>query len=280
MAATTTSTLSDLFVNIVAQARFTAEEQSLMLGLVQQFDIAGTSGTTIQVPKYPAIASADLVEGTDLSSSTVTTTSVSIAVKEVGAQVVLTDLAAMGSGNPAQELGTALGNSIATKIDQDLIALFSGFGTSFGSAGTELTGSRFFQAAATLRNNKVTGDLYAVINPLAAYAMKSNFTNTFGNDGALVGSDLANDAMRSGYIGQIAGIQVFESANVAVDGDDDAVGAVFSKEALAIALKRDFNLETQRDASLRAWELNATACYGVGELDDTYGVGLLADAVL
>jgi hypothetical protein len=45
-------------------------------------------------------------------------------------------------------------------------------------------------------------------------------------------------------------------------------------------MKRDFNLETQRDASLRAFELNATAVYGVGELDDAYGVELLFDAAL
>ena len=32
MAATTSTSLDDLFVNIIAQARFTAEEQSLMMG--------------------------------------------------------------------------------------------------------------------------------------------------------------------------------------------------------------------------------------------------------
>jgi len=34
MAATTSSTLDDLFVSIVAQARYTAEEQSLLRNLV------------------------------------------------------------------------------------------------------------------------------------------------------------------------------------------------------------------------------------------------------
>ena len=84
--------------------------------------------------------------------------------------------------------------------------------------------------------------------------------------------------MRNAYVGQIGGIDIYESANVTIDGSDDAKGAVFVPEALAIAMKRDFNLETQRDASLRAFELNATAIYGVGELDDDYGVELLFDA--
>jgi len=134
-----------------------------------------------------------------------------------------------------------------------------------------------FKAAATLRANKVTGVINAVVHPYQAYALKANLTNTFANPN---GGDLQNEAMRNGYVGSIAGINVYESANVAIDGNGDAKGAVFAPEALAIAMKRDFNIEPQRDASNRAWELNATAIYGVGELDDSFGVELLSDATL
>jgi hypothetical protein len=277
MAATTSSTLDDLFANIIAQARFTAEEQSLMLGLVTQYEIGAQAGKTIQVPKYPAIAAADLTEGTDMSSTTVSTSSASITVGEVGAQVLLTDLAAMGAGNPADELGTVLGNAIATKMDQDLIALFDGFSASIGTAGAEITVADIFKAAATLRANKVTGVINAVVHPYQAYALKANLTNTFANPN---GGDLQNEAMRNGYVGTIAGVNIYESANVTIDASDDAKGAVFAPEALAIAMKRDFQIEPERDASNRAFELNATAIYGVGELDDSYGVEILSDAAL
>lgn len=275
MAATTSTTLDDLFANIILQARFTAEEESLMLGLVTRYDIGNVAGKTVQVPKYPAITAAGLTEGTDMSSTTVSTSSQTITVSEVGAQVVLTDLAAMGAGNPAEELGTVLGNAIATKIDTDLIALFDGFSTSLGGAGTEITVSDLMKAAATLKTNKARGQMAAVVHPWHAYQLKANLTNSFANPN---GGDLQNDAMRNAYVGQIGGIDIYESANVSIDGSDDAKGAVFVPEALAIAMKRDFNLETQRDASLRAFELNATAIYGVGELDDSYGVELLFDA--
>lgn len=277
MAATTSSTLDDLFANIIAQARFTAEEESLMLGLVTQYNIGDEAGKTIQVAKYPAVTAADLTEGTDMSSSTVSTSSVSITVGEVGAQVVLTDLAAMGAGNPAEELGTVLGNAIATKMDADLIALFDGFSTSFGAAAQEITVADLFKAAATLRNNKAQGDIFAVVNPFQAYQLKANLTNTFANPN---GGDAQNTAMVNAYVGTIAGIDIYESSNVTVDGSGDAKGAVFSREALAIAMKRDFQIEAQRDASLRAFELNATAIYGVGELDDTYGCEMLFDATI
>lgn len=277
MAASTSTTLDDLFANIIAQARFTAEEQSLMLGLVTQYNIGNQAGKTIQVPKYPAIAAADLTEGTDMTSTTVSTSSVSVTVGEVGAQVLLTDLATMGAGNPAEELGTVLGNAIATKMDTDLIALFDGFSGSIGSAGAEITVADLFKAAATLRANKVTGVINAVVHPFQAYQLKANLTNTFANPN---GGDLQNEAMRNGYVGTIAGINVYESANVSIDGNDDAKGAVFAPEALAIAMKRDFQIEPQRDASNRAFELNATAIYGVGELDDSFGVEILSDAAL
>lgn len=277
MAATTSTTLDDLFVNIIAQARFTAEEQSLLMGLVTRYDIGADAGKTIQVPKYPAIAAADLTEGTDMSSTTVSTSSVTITVQEVGAQVVLTDVAAMGAGNPAEELGTVLGNAIATKMDQDLIALFDGFSSSLGAAAQEITVADLFKAAATLRTNKVTGPLAAVVHPYQAYQLKANLTNTFANPN---GGDAQNTAMVNGYVGTIAGIDIYESANITIDGNDDAKGAVFAPEALAIAMKRDFQIEPQRDASLRAFELNATAVYGVGELDDSYGVEMFFDAAL
>ena len=277
MAATTSTTLDDLFVNIIAQARFTAEEQSLMMGLVTRYDIGADAGKTIQVPKYPAIAAADLTEGTDMSSTTVSTSAVTISVQEVGAQVVLTDVAAMGAGNPAEELGTVLGNSIATKMDKDLIALFDGFSSALGGAGTEITVADLFKAAATLRSNKVTGRMSAVVHPFQAYQLKANLTNTFANPNA---GEAQNTAMVNAFVGTIAGIDIYESANITVDGSDDAKGAVFAPEALAIAMKRDFQIEPQRDASLRAFELNATAVYGVGELDDSFGVEMLFDSAL
>ena len=274
---TNSTTLDDLFVNIVAQARFTAEEQSLMLGLVTQYNIAGQAGKTVQIPKYPAITAAALDEGTAPADTDVSTSSVTVTCAEVGNSVLLTDLAAMGAGNPADELGTVLGNAIATKIDSDLIALFSGFSGALGGAGSEITVADLFKAAATLRANKVTGSMAAVVHPFQAYQLKAGLTNTFANPN---GGDLQNEAMRNGYVGSIAGIDVYESANVAIDGEADAVAAVFAPEALAIAMKSEFNLETQRNATRRGTELVATAVYGVAELDDSYGVKITADAAL
>lgn len=274
---TTSTTLDDLFANIILQARFTAEEQSIMLGLVTRYDIGNVAGKTVQVPKYPAITAADLTEGTDMSATEVSTSSVTVTVGEVGSQVVLTDMAAFGAGNPAAELGTVLGNAIATKMDTDLIALFDGFSTSLGATTQEITVADIFNAASRLKAAKAPGQYSAVLHPYQAYQLKANMTNTFANPN---GGDLQNEAMRTGFIGTVAGVNIYESANVTIDGSGDSKGAVFAPEAIAIAMKRDFNIETERNASLRAFELNATAVYGVAELDDSYGVEMYFDAGL
>jgi len=278
MASTTTSTLDDLFTSIVREAIFTAQESSLVRNLVTTYDISGDDGKAIQVPVYPEVSAAGLTEGTDMSSTAVSTTSVTITAAEVGVQAVLTDLAARSSSRDiAGDLGKVLGEGIAKKMDEDLIALFDGFSTSVGSAGTELIASHIFSAAARLDNANAPGQKYMVIHPYQAYNLKANLTNTFANPN---GGDLQNEAMRNGYVGRIAGVDIFESANITRDGSDDAKGAVFVPQAIGLAVKWDINIEPERDASIRGWELNATACYGVVELKDDYGIEMYFDADL
>ena len=45
-------------------------------------------------------------------------------------------------------------------------------------------------------------------------------------------------------------------------------------------MMQDLKLETQRDASLRADEIVATAVYGTGELHDSYGIEMLNESVI
>ena len=67
--------------------------------------------------------------------------------------------------------------------------------------------------------------------------------------------------------------------NNSIDVNTDAVSAVFAPQAIAFDVRRAYRLEPERDASLRAWELNATMvyAYGLGERP-TWGVKITADA--
>ena len=104
--------------------------------------------------------------------------------------------------------------------------------------------------------------------------MKKALTNTFVNPNAGV---LQNEAMREGYIGRIAGIDIFESSNVVETSASDVTNAVFSRDALGVAVAEQMKIETQRDASLRADEVVASTRYGVAVLHNSYGVKLIGD---
>jgi len=190
----------------------------------------------------------------------------------------LTDLARNSAPrNVVADIGRLFGEGIAKKMDQDLIALFDGFSTTLGDGTGAISAASIFNAASTLRAAGLPIDeCVAVLHPKIAYDLKANLTNTFANPNA---GDLQNEAMRNGFVGTLAGIKIFETSNMANTGTaGDYKGAVMHKDALALATMQGIKIETQRDASLRADEIVATAVYGVGELHDSYGVEMHFDS--
>lgn len=277
---TTTTSLNDLLPSIVAEAMFVANERSIMRNLVKTYDLPMGSGKTVTVPRYPVQSAAVLTEGTDLSNTAISTDGATLTVREVGIMATVTDLARMTSAsNVIADVGRVIGEAVAKKMDQDLLGLFAGFSTDVGGASTAMSASLVAKAVATLRANAVPGDeIFCVLHPYVAYDLKANLTNTFANPNAGI---IQNEAMAAGYVGTLFGVPVFESANIANTGTaGDYVGGVFHRNALGLAMLQDIKIETQRDASLRADEVVATAVYGVGELYDTYGVAVTADSSL
>ena len=277
----TSSTLSELYTEIVAEALFVASERSIMRPLVKNYAVTG-GGKSVEVPIYSAVSASAVSEASDLSNTAIDPTSKTITCSEHGLMTTLTDLARNSAPrNVAGDIGRLFGEAIAKKIDKDLTAKFGGFSTTVGSASTAMSASLIFQAVAKLRANSVPGDnLNAVIHPQVAFDLKSGLTNTFANPNPGVG----NEALRSGLVGQIAGVNIFETSNMTDSSSNDPgttgdyKGAVFHPDALGLAMMQDLKIETQRDASLRADEIVATAVYGVGELNDTNGCEVEADS--
>ena len=270
-----------LYANIVQSALFTLNEQSIIRPLVRTYDMTGTPGLTAQVPVYPTVSAAGVADGTDLSNTAFATTKKEITASEVGVMVTLTDLLEEASNDDtAAAVGRQLGAAMAEKVDTDLAALFTGFSNSVGAVETEITVDDMFKAAATLRNNKAPGPYVAVLHPYQAFQLKKLLAGN-GNT-PMNNHDLANEALRTGYVGQIAGIQIFEST--VITGPDSAgdgfIGAAMSADALGYMVKRSMRIETQRDASLRATEIVGSMAYGTSELIDAYGVKIIADAAL
>jgi N4-gp56 family major capsid protein len=180
----------------VQEALFVASERSIMRGLVKNYTLAPSQGKTIQVPIYPIQTAAAVTEGDEVGNTAVSTDVATFDVAQVGLRTLVTDMAVnASSSNVVSDLGRLFGEAIARKIDQDLIAKFSGFTTNtVGNTSTVVTPALLMQAITKLKNNAVPTDgLVMVLHPSIAYDLKAALTttgNTVFGQGAF--GDVAN----------------------------------------------------------------------------------------
>src|SRR6056300_93524 len=122
MAISTTTTLNDLYANIVQAAAFTLSERTVIRPLVRNYNMVGSPGLVAQIPKYGTIAAAAVAEGTDLSTPTTFSTDVTtVTASEIGVNVSLTDIAREGAAEDvAAAIGRQIGDGMANKVDQTL----------------------------------------------------------------------------------------------------------------------------------------------------------------
>lgn len=266
----TTTTLNDLLAPIVQEAMFVAQEKSLLRGLVRTFTVPRNSGKVLQVPIYPVSTATDLTEADDLTPSAVSTNVANITLAEVGLMTNVSDLSLNYSeSNVISDIGRLFGEAIALKMDQDIAAQFDNFTTTAIGSGTgdNINAADVFNAIAKLRTKSIDpAGMVCVLHPLVAHDLKSSITSTFGAPA----SEMGNEAMRTGLVGNLGGIPVYESAAI-TSASGVSKGAVFHRDAIGLAVGDDIKIETQRDASARATELVGSATYGVAQLQETYG---------
>ena len=281
MAGSTTTTLNDLLPEIIQEAMFVASERSIMRGLVKNYALAPGQGKNVNVPIYPIQTAAAVTEGNEVTNTAVSTNTAQLTVSPVAIRTLLTDLArTSASSDVVADLGKLFGESVARKMDSDLLALFSGsFTNAVGNASTTISAASIFQAVAKLKSQGVPTDgLACVIHPAIAYDLKANLTNTFANPAS---GDVQNEAMRMGYVGMLAGVPIYESSNIANTGTTgDYYGGLFHRDAFGVGMIGDIAIETQRRASFLGDDIICSASYGVGVLYELYNVQLLNDSTI
>lgn len=279
MAVTQVSDLNSLFNLIYERALFVARENNLMAPLVDNRSASGWMDRKVSI--RPQVTAVSVGETEDFNSPTTFGKSVKATVtpSEAIAQVVLTDRDMETDPDPAVADATMeLGMSIATKIDVDLLALFDSFSADIGDgAGNAATLSNVAAGVAILGNNKARqyGRVNVVLHPYHWHDIWIELGQPSTNFPA---SNFANEALRDYYVSNMLSSDWYTSANIAIDASDDAVSGLFVRPALMLDTRRAPRLETERDASARAYELNMTAGYGVGVIRQEFGLGFTADA--
>ena len=275
----TTGSLENAQNIIIAAARFTEEHNAPAMNLIEQFTLPKGS-KQVTVPKVGQMSMQDLTDGIDIiDEEDIGMTTVDLTASEVGAKIILTDkLVRQSSENVFSMIGRQLGDGMARKKDSDVLALYSGFSTDFGTAGSAMTLANVSAAIAYAKGKKFGSNVYIVQHPFAVWDIAN--TAVTASTTYPVPAGWSADLLGNFFSGlrPINGVPIFEDGNISIDSSDDAVGVVADKSALAVLKSVDMNKEQDRDISLRATEIVITADYGVFELDDSKGVGLTLDA--
>lgn len=279
MANNSSINLESLVINTRTEAVYSAQESSLYLpgGIIPITPVpAGSS--VLQVP-YLAEASAAEVDisgnafgSDDFTSNALTDTKNTFNVGVYAARTILRDL----GGIDPMTVGTQLGKSVAKRFDQAVTALFDDFDTNTAITGSGsnnlLTVNDIFKAAATLRAKGVMGPLYGIFHPEQVYAIMTELTGT-----SFAASDAQNEAMAQGFIGRVAGVNMFQSAFITVDEGASGAdhlwnGLVFERDAMAIGIQRGVNVEVARRAEAVGNDVVASLHAAVGVVDKNRGV--------
>lgn len=286
--ATTLNDLTDTIPTVIEKARYTETFGFPMAALVQNIVKRNKKGSTVNIPYWNTLEASTLTEAVDMGGEEkLTDTNVQITLNEVGCKVILTDNLIEDDQEDVKGVaGTLLGNAMGLKRDEDLLALLDNGTTSLCGTGTELTMGHIAAARACLQglavssggpcpgpytvvlHPYVTLDLVDVVTPIVPTATYFNVT----------GGDLPDEIVRQYTIGRLFGMNIVEDGNITIDSTPDAKGGAFGPQSIILATARDWSVEPERDASLRAWELNCVGRYGVGNYLNGWTVELYSDA--
>ena len=265
--------LDALMVPTQAATVFAAQENSLYLpGLIIPSVSVAAGSASAQVAVMGSVDATVVTnngDGTqeieaDIASKLPTNAKKPINLDLIAARTVLRDL----GGIDPSEMGRVMGNAIAAEVDKQCsVAIGTGLGTAVATGGNLL--HDLYDAIGTIRAAGETGALNCIV---AATAYKG-FMEKIGSS-AFAGGETQNAAMRTGFIGMIAGVPCYVSSHF--DATNTGLTtpnfAVFSQDALRMAMQGGVNLEVERRAAAVGNDIVASAAFGVAALDATRGV--------
>lgn len=281
MAITKVSDLNSLYADIYERALFVSRDMNLMQGLVT---VRGAQGYMVRrVSTRPQLTAVTKAAGVDFASPTTfgRTAGNTFTPAVAFAQALLTDEdVATDPDSAVQDVSREGGMAIASKVDTDLVGTFSSFNTDKGAAGAALTIAKCAAGISVMRNSSVQGPFSFVLHPYGWHDVWTELGQPAATFDML--GEVANEALREFYVGRFLAAQWYVSANISVDGSDDAVSGVFNAEAIMLDVREGFMMEPERDASLKATEFNFSMGYAYGVYRDSasasYGIALTHDA--
>ena len=292
MAITRSADIADTVATVISEARHTEQFSEVIAPNVWRINKPLHSGETTNLPYWGTVTAGGLIDGEDMvNPQTMVDTNVRFTPAEVGAQILLTDKTVRDNNEDVlRAAGRILGDAMVAKREQDLAGQFGDGTNSVAGTGTAATLGQIAAARAFLKGNALSaggpanGPVAAFQHPYVMLDLIDIFTPTIAGGTtplAAAGMGAAERALNTGMVGSILGVNLFETGNITIDATPDSQGAFIKAGnggGLVLVTADEWDVEPERDASLRATELNIVGEYAVGEYLAGWMVGWLCDA--
>jgi hypothetical protein len=291
MALTNTSTAAGGLGKTIGDAVIAFNHVNVMYPLVTVKQAARGSNS-VQFSDWTKLTSSNVTAATQATATTavaITSAARTATISEHVIEADVSDLVLMGSGdNVDSNAGPALGNAVAAKLDADLTALGTAFSQTECGAGTSLALSHIFGSMRQLRAAGAPMPYSLVLSPKQVWGSKGIIsllhddavTGTNSKPMSLMGSK-GEEAFQSGYVGSIAGFNIYwsDQINEDVGSGGDAAGFAMSKGGLGLGVGAEglFRIRSERNEAARYTAYVAVGFWGEIEIKDTYGVYILSD---
>lgn len=230
--------------------------------------LVGRPGSTVTVPRFNYIGDAnDVAEGAPIDLELLTTSEDNFTIKKAAKGVELTDEAVLsGYGDPIGEAANQLRLSIAAKADTDALAALATTplaytaGTAFDIATIDATQAIF--------NDEDQSPMVLIMNPADAGELRANVAGQWER-----ASDLGDQILVSGAFGAVLGAQVIRSRKLPV-----GTAYLVKQGALGLYLKRDVQVESDRDIVTKTTVMTADQHYGVHLYDESKAIKITVTA--
>lgn len=224
--------------------------------------LVGRPGSTVTVPRFKYIGDAeDVAEGEAIDLSLLETDTEDFTIKKAGKGVELTDEAVLsGYGDPVGEAGNQLLMAIANKVDNDVLEALETT-TLVYSGATELNVDAIDEAQGIF-NDEDDSPMVLIANPNDVRTLRKDA----GQDWTRA-SDLGDNILVSGVFGEVLGAQVVRSRKV-----PEGEAYLVKEGALAIYMKRDVDVEDDRDILRKTTVMTADQHYGAHLYDESKAV--------
>lgn len=199
--------------------------------------LVGRPGSSVTLPTYAYIGDAETVaEGADIPVKQLTQSTKEVSIHKIGNGVQMTDEAALsGYGDPLGEAVSQLILSIASQVDNEMLAVLGGASLTHTAAGAALAADDVADALVKFGED-IEGDKVLLVAPEDYAAIRK------ANDW-IPGTEMGAEAIIRGAVGMVHGCQV----NISNKLTGKKAAYIVKPGALATYMKRDTMVETDRD---------------------------------